>query len=259
MYLTEVKAADLIKKQYIFKLKSNAAMFLGLIALQIVGFCFSIGFGFIQGMGIFYETCSTSYIFLLTIVWMVLATMYLAQKKNGDIDFTFVGSRLTGSLANIAATATMCLIGAVTVTLYEFLLRVFVTIRYAGAIIDKVNLYPPLSYFLIEFVSVLLYFLLTVSFIYFFSMIVRGNMAFVSFAIFIIVFIFMRTASSGNYYRFAQTALNDTIYIKYNIRNVVSFFTQEKLIWLFAVKAVAASAVFFILGALISSRTEVKK
>jgi hypothetical protein len=244
MYLTEVKTAEVIKKQFIFKLKSNAAMFLGLIALQIVGFCSSIGFGGLQGMGVYYMTYSTSTIFAITITWVAFAPMFFTQKKNRDVDFTFVGSRLTGSLSNIAATSTICIIGAVTVTLYEFLFRVVVTLRYAGAIVDKVNLYPPLSYFLIELLAVMLYFLLIASFIYFFSTLVRGNIAFVFFAAIVLIFTFASTISSGD---------------NWFLQNVVYAITKEKLIWLFAVKAVAASAVFFALGALISSRVEVRK
>lgn len=129
MSLTETSLWDAVKKQYVFKLQSYANFFVSLVIVQLVALLFSAG-GMAGTSGIGWNNIlvevklySGTGIFIFTVLCTLANSVILTLPFYRNIDFSFVGSRLSGNMANIGFLVTAGLFGGITATLGSILLR----------------------------------------------------------------------------------------------------------------------------------------
>lgn len=128
MFLAETSLWAVVKKQYIFKLKSYANLFVYLAAVQVIALLFTLGgmssssIGW-SNMHVEVQSYSGTVIFIFTAVGILAISFMLTLPLYRNIDFSFVTNRLSSNLANIGFLFTLSIAGGVTATLGSILLR----------------------------------------------------------------------------------------------------------------------------------------
>jgi hypothetical protein len=129
MSLAEASLWAVIKKQYIFKIKSYSNLYVSMVAVQLIAFLFTAG-GMAGTSGIGYNNiyievkmCSGTGVFIFTVLWIMANSFILTLPLCRNIDFSFVTNRISSNMANIGFMATAAIAGGITTALATILLR----------------------------------------------------------------------------------------------------------------------------------------
>lgn len=127
MSLTTVKTAEIVKKQFLFKLKSNIDAFSSLVWIQLLAILFSLGGVGMQGfhsdgLSITIKYFSADMVIAFTMIWGLVSAITITTKPYRYFDFSFVTNRVTSSLSNALYLITASIIGGVTAMLAKGLL-----------------------------------------------------------------------------------------------------------------------------------------
>ncbi|SET00951.1 hypothetical protein SAMN05216389_104153 [Oceanobacillus limi] len=154
MSLTAVTLGNVVKKLYIFKMKSYMGLFTSLVILQLLALLFSLSGvgssgGSINGNYVSVTYYSADMVIAFTLLWSFISAIMITTKAYREDDFIFVTNRFISNLANIAFLITASLIGAITALLSSFLLKVviyyFVQVEPA---INSSMVYSPMEFIL---------------------------------------------------------------------------------------------------------------
>lgn len=232
---------SIVKKQYLFKLKSYIWFFFILIIVQCI---------FIFGSLLNLSSSSNSYgmfsvktyivstfpVLVFTILCAICVIMKLGSKELKGIDFSFVASNTTNSLSNIAFLITYGLFGAVTSALSAAFIRVFKYVFTNDMVIEKGFYITPVE-LLCSIASSFLYILLFISIFYFFSILIQKSKMFIM-AILALLVVFFRTE------------------LKYKI---IYFYRFESIFVLFFMKVLLTALLFFTVSVLLADSMEVER
>ncbi|NMD43143.1 MAG: hypothetical protein GYA86_07540 [Firmicutes bacterium] len=128
MSLARISLGGAVRQQYRFKLRTYANLYLSLVAVQVIALLFSAGGVGAIGMGwnninIELKFFSGAVLFVFTALWIAFNSFILTLPFNRNIDFSFVTSRLSSNLANIAFLVTAAIAGGITAVLGLLLQR----------------------------------------------------------------------------------------------------------------------------------------
>ncbi|MFC4620040.1 hypothetical protein ACFO4N_15110 [Camelliibacillus cellulosilyticus] len=250
MSLTTVRPFEIIKNQYLYKLKSYSRAYTSLIIIQMLAVLFSLGGSGGYGHGrnnleINANIYSPDIIIMFTMIWGFMVAILITTKAYRYDDFTFVTNRRASHLSNIGFLCTASLLGGVTAELsgYLFKLIVFAFVNH-----DVVKLETPINSLISSGVGIIgtfLYLFIACAVGYLFGMLVQIRKIFA----FLLPAIFIGTIFlAGNVDQFGQF-----------LYTFMKFFVKEPSLTLFFLKAILTAAILFFATAAISNRLEVKK
>jgi len=129
MSLNKVTLWEVVKKQYLYKLKAYSGVYTSLMVLQAIALLFA--FNAMNSYGTSSESFSIDIKYYsvdivvgLTMLWAFISSILVTTKAYRNDDFTFVTNRLSGDLSNFAFLGTISLLGAISSLLSTFLLKV---------------------------------------------------------------------------------------------------------------------------------------
>lgn len=147
MSLAEISLWAAVKRQYLFKLRAYANLFISMVAVQVIALLFTLaGMTGTSGMGmdninIELKTFSGTGLFIFTVLWILVSAFILTLPSYRNIDFSFVGNRLSGNLSNIGFLGTAAAAGGATIAFGSILLRNIVYYTAAAEHIISANFY----------------------------------------------------------------------------------------------------------------------
>ncbi|MGO4886674.1 hypothetical protein ACJ2A9_02865 [Anaerobacillus sp. MEB173] len=249
MSLTKISLAEIVKKQYVYKLRAYHGVFTTLVVLQIIAILFS--FNGVSSMGTSTEGIqinvhyySADIVIIFTILWSFISAMLLTTQAYRDDDFAFVTNRVSSNLANISFLFTASIIGGLTAMLSTFLLKVLLYyLAEVQFIKDSITIASPNEFIIGFFV--------TVVYVFFFSAIgyligtlvqLHGIFAFVLPVVFFGMLFFDNSSGIA-------------ILIEWGYK----FFAKESLILLFLMKALISIVLLFLSSIILANRLGVRK
>ncbi len=172
MYLTDSSFFDLVKRQYLYKLKAYRDVFTGLLIIHLLTFLMSYnGVGSISsstGNVIFsLKTYSDDLFMILTMVWIFITAIQFTGKKHRDSDFSFSSTRLSSAVSSASMLMTVAAISGIVTYLAGNTLKVMVVLLKSDAIMRMANFYISPGEFLRGIAVSILYMILAASIGYF--------------------------------------------------------------------------------------------
>ncbi|WP_157842758.1 hypothetical protein [Bacillus alkalisoli] len=136
MYLSKPSVSEIVKKQYLYKLKS-VNVYTPLVLVQLMAVLFSListssSGSYSGGVGIMRAHYSVDVVIGFTLVWAFIISFTMATKVYREDDFTFVTNRLTYSLSNILFLVSITIFAAITSILSGHLLNVVASIYHSN-------------------------------------------------------------------------------------------------------------------------------
>lgn len=160
---------------YLYKLKAHAGFLFILACLQIFALVFTF-FGMAGGMSthtgavrIDVTVYSATGILIFTLLWAFVISIYLASKALRNLDFAFVGNRLSSNLANFCLLTTYSILGGLSASLSTLLLRNVVYFLGWGPDLIGEHFYLAPRELLMGTIAAILYLLLVSALGYFFG------------------------------------------------------------------------------------------
>lgn len=129
MSLKTVPLSQVVKQQFARKLKAYSGYLTSLVIFQVIAILLSLGNGATSinstsgGTGVSIEVYSADNVLSMTLLWSFITGILITNKYNREIDLTFISSRLSMSLSNIAYLLMINIAAALTVVLSGFLLK----------------------------------------------------------------------------------------------------------------------------------------
>ncbi|VEF49828.1 Uncharacterised protein [Bacillus freudenreichii] len=249
MSLIEMSLSDVVKRQYEFKVRAFLGVFSSLVGIQLISLLFSlggvssVGTGTSSGMSINISYYSADMIVVFTMLWIFITSILITTKAVRYDDFTFVANRLSSNLANILFLLTASAVGGAAAVFAGFLLKI-VTFLMGNVQFGMGNSFmeAPAEFFIAVSASIL-YMILFSAAGYLTGIIVQVNKIFI----------------------FVLPALITGFVVYVGIRNeelaksIFNFIFAESSLWLFAVKTIIISTLFFAGALILSNRMEVRK
>ncbi len=246
MYLAETKMIDLIKQQFLYKVKANLGFFFSLLAVQ--SFALLLSVNGIMGMGtggpylsINVNAYSNDLIIIFTMVWAFTIAVTLTTKEYRNYDFTFVSNRLTSNLSNILYLGSLALFSSVTAVLTGILLRVILFFSKSDTILSEYYFYISPYELILSIFVITLYILLLSSIGYLAGTIVQ---LYKPLSVILPVITIGLLIVEGR--RLGKISAYE-------------FFVQEPSLFLFTIKTLLVSSILFGCVYLLSNRMEVRK
>lgn len=246
MSLIEANYHEVIKRQYIFKLRTHFDLLYLIIISQMVGILLSfMAIGSSSSSFLSVNYYNSSIVIVLTLISMFVVSLNLATDNYRNMDFAFVTNRFTSNMSNILILISLALITALTATLSGALTRIALyfmvgpeKIALDGFVLTPIKL-------CMDFLTVMLISMLISSIGYLFGCLAQKNKAFIlMLPVFLVGLIFiLRTNGVG---------LNF-------IKNMFEFYFSEKSIFIYAIKLILTSIVFFAFSTLLTDKIEVRK
>jgi hypothetical protein len=237
------------KKLYFYKLKAHAGFLFILACLQIFALVFAF-LGMAGGMSthggsirIDVTIYSAVGILVFTMFWAFVVSIYLASKALRNLDFAFVGNRLSSNLANFCLLATFSVLGGLCASLSTLVLRNVIYFMGRGPYLLGEYFYLPPGELLMGTIAAILYLLLISALGYFF-----GSLSSLS----KVMVVFIPAILLGTLIMETRTA-DLSIIIQ-----AIKFFTAEASFAAFIVKSLLTVVVLMLGSALISRRLEVR-
>ncbi|MYL50603.1 hypothetical protein GLV98_13980 [Halobacillus litoralis] len=248
MSLIEVQTSEVVKKQIGYKWKAYTGVFTSLVVIQILGLLFSLNGSGSMGSGrTGYDVNITYYtadiVVGFTIFWGFLTAFLLTTKAYREDDFAFVTNRKTSTLSTIAFLFMICVIGALTALLSSFALKLLAYFMLPGEEILLTQGVGDVGPWLIGMLATFLIVFLFSSLGYLAGMIVQLNKMLVIILPVVVVGLMILLYRSG---------FQVQVYF-------FEFFFEESNAWLFTLKTLAATTIFYALAVLVSNRLEVKQ
>lgn len=129
MSLAKISPGEVVKRQYLFKLRAYANLFLSLVAVQVIALLFTAGgMTGMSGIGsnsidLEIKFYSGTIIFVFTALWIAVNSFVLMLPLYRNIDFSFITNRISSNLANLCFLVTAAAAGGVTAALSSLLLK----------------------------------------------------------------------------------------------------------------------------------------
>lgn len=119
MSLNEMSLIDVVKKQLRLKFLSHHSIWLFLVGIQLVGILLSAvaTSSGSSSSGNIYTTShvySSSFLLIMTYLWVVGTSIYLALESSNRMDYTYVTTRLSQFISNVIYLIFIAAIGAFT-------------------------------------------------------------------------------------------------------------------------------------------------
>lgn len=245
MFLIENSLFEITKKQYIYKLKAYMDFFFNMALVQLLAAVISMGG--VGGSGMSSEQLkysakffSTDMVIGITLMGAFIMAIYLTITNYRDMDFTFVSTRLSSHLSNIAFLVTAGVAGAVTANLSGFFIRILVYLTNSSQDIVGQNFFVAPWDLFVGIIVTILYFALIAATGYFIGMLTQLHKIFS---------IFM------------GTLLLSTVFLGTGPKSVemVVFFTGESSFALFLTKVILTVLILFGASIKMSNRLEVRR
>lgn len=129
MSLNKVTLIEVVKKQYLHKLKAYSGVYTSLMVIQAIALLFA--FSAMNSFGTSSEAFSldinyysVDVVIGLTMLWAFITSITVTLKGYRNCDFNLVTNRLSSDLSNFAFLGTVGLIGTITSLLSSFLIKV---------------------------------------------------------------------------------------------------------------------------------------
>ncbi|ALC81129.1 hypothetical protein ACFFJQ_10920 [Bacillus capparidis] len=129
MSLANARLAEVVKKQYLYKLKSYSNVFSSLVMVQMIAILMSFGSTSSSGsststIDLTVNKYSSDVIIAFTLLWGFISAIIITTKAYRYDDFTFVSNRISSHLSNILFLLTASIIGGACGILSGFLQKV---------------------------------------------------------------------------------------------------------------------------------------
>ncbi len=129
MSLNELSMLSIIKKQYLFKIKSYTGALSALLTAQLIALLFSFNGSGSSSSGSSNISFSIQYysaniVIMFTMIWAFIMAVLITTKAYRNDDFVFITNRFSSHVANYLYLITLSIIGGVTAMLSGFLLKV---------------------------------------------------------------------------------------------------------------------------------------
>ncbi|BCB02744.1 hypothetical protein [Bacillus sp. KH172YL63] len=137
MYLADMNFWDIVRKQFLYKIKAYRGVYSSLMVIQILAILFSfLGTGMHGGgagtISFEVRTYSSSVIIGFMMIWAFIISVIMTTKAYRYDDFTFITNRLTGHLSNILFLLFASMIGGITTFMADFLVKDFMMIMHSS-------------------------------------------------------------------------------------------------------------------------------
>ncbi|MDG5787234.1 hypothetical protein QA612_06990 [Evansella sp. AB-P1] len=244
MYLTETNVLETTKILYKYKLNAYLNALSALMFVQILALFFSflgvgsMGFGS-STVNLQVTTYSGSMVIVFSLMWAFIISITMTTKPYRNSDFSFVTNRVTSHLSSIAFLITACIFAGVTSMLMGLLLKVIMYFRFGGEIIGS---HVGVTDLFIGISGTVFYLILLSSLGYFVGVLsqLHKMMKFILPIVFFgLLFVWGPNAKLPS--------------------EIVSFFIHESSLFLFILKVVGTSLLFYMVSILISNRLEVRQ
>jgi hypothetical protein len=256
MYLTENSLFNVAKKQYFFKLKTNISLFFSLIVVHFFAILFSINplrssstSGSGVSVSLFYF--SGNAIIIFTLIWAFIVSITISNRKNKNMDFSFISNRVTSNISNIGFLITLAIYASITATLSSNLIRVILYFSNSSENFVGEGFIIEPHFILLNIVAISFYFIFIASIGYLIGSVSAVNQVFTvifSAACIIGLFLLLQLLGSLN---------NSSLYTL--ITKIVHFYFYENSLLLFVFKTLITSITLFVCSIFITNRLEVKK
>lgn len=248
MYSTQWSVNELAKRQYMFKLNANGAIFTVLIVLQIIATIFMSGASTSTSMDDWGEPISFSFNSItndgqvgLTLFWAFIVGFLLTSAAQRNESFSFVTNRLTFQLANFYFFCTAALLGGVTTVLLGSVMKI-VAMSQDNVIVETTGLLSSPSDFFSRILVMTAYTLLLMLVGYTLGSLIQWSKLFI--ALFGVI-----------WYGFTQS----TFAVADNENSgLLYFFYGETSVLLFLLKIIGTIAVLFAISFFATNRLEVR-
>lgn len=246
MSLTTANVNEVVKKQYVFKLKANIDAFSSLVGIQALGILFSIGGLGTYGMSsnhftITTKSLSADLVIVFTILWAFMTAITLTTRPYRNQDFTFVTNRLSSSLSNVLFLVSASILGGITAVMSSFLIQV------GGYFLFGQSLYSAgivAGELIVEIFATILYILCASSIGYLFGALAQVSKIFIFLIPVLLVGIL-----------FVDFTINPDPFIT----NIYQFFFKESSFVLFLIKAFMTTGILFCASISLLNRMEVRR
>ncbi|WP_406580776.1 hypothetical protein [Bacillus salipaludis] len=248
MSLTKVSLTDVVKKQYVYKLKAYSQVFMSLIFLQLLAIFFSlngVGGMFSSGGSIEVQVkyFSADYVAAFTMLWGFITAILITTKAYLNDDFLFVTNRVSSNLSNVVFLLTASGIGGITAMLSSYLLKAIVYYFISDLSLKSTTVLDAPLEMLMGIFSTILYVFLFCALGYLVGMLVQISKAFT---------VLLPAAFFGG---LILDGLNGKSGV---IAYVFAFFFTESSLVLFMVKIIVTAVLVFSGAIVLSNRMEVR-
>lgn len=246
MSLTEASLAEVVKKQFIFKVRSYYGTFTSLATVQAIALLFSFsGVGQMGFNGVSISSYSGNLIFIFSIFWAFITAITLTTKPYYYIDFSFVTNRMSSHLSTLGMLIVYSFVASITSMFGGIILRVILFFKEGSNKIIAEHFFVPFSDLLLGIYVGALYLILFATLGYFIGMFAQINKLF-GFAIpaLLVGWFIFRTFIEGK-------MLNNLA--------AVTFFAKESSVLIFTGKVAVTIALLVWIVIAATNRLEVRK
>ncbi|MBO1512915.1 hypothetical protein [Metabacillus bambusae] len=248
MFLTEVKLVDIVKKQFMYKIKAYLSVFSSLLTIQIIGILLSTTGSRSMGTSSNGFSLNVSYytgdiIIIFTMIWALISAIIITTKAYRNDDFVFVSNRLSSNLSNIVFLLFASIVGGITTMLSGILFKVIMYF-----ILDDGNVattFISIQELIVGIIASILYVFLLASLGYFVGMLVQLSKWFTI----ILPAVFLGYLFLGGNRNGEPTFLLE----------IGKFFIDEASLLVFFLKVIAAGSFLFYVSIILSNKIEVRQ
>jgi hypothetical protein len=246
MSLVKISFLEILKKQYLFKLRSYRQVYISLVTLQLLAIVFSFNGSGMSGSGsqtleVSVHYYSADVVVVFTMLWAFITSIIITTRAYRNDDFAFVANRISSNLANGLFLLTASIAGGITAMLSTSMLRV---VMYVFGTKEFEVSTSSFSELFNGYIAAILYVLLFSALGYLIGTLVQLNRAFVVIAPAIFIAIFF--VGAGN--------ASNTIGVI-----VAEFFFNESSILLFVFKVMISAILLFSSSFVLSNQLEVRE
>lgn len=246
MSLSTVKLNEIVRKQYLFKLRAYIDTLSSLMGIQVIAMLFSFGgnfstSSFSSALQIELRYLSSDLVIIFTMIWAFTTAITITTKPYRNQDFTYITNRLSSSLSNILFLMTASFAGAFTAILSRFFIMI------VAYFVEDGELYivsQHIGDFFLGITSSFLYIFLITALGYFIGTLVQMNKLFTI----IIPVVFIGILFVDASYQSEPV-----------IGKIFKFYVFESSLFLFSLKVIVTAIGLFALSISILNRMEVRK
>ena len=249
MYLNEPTLADIVKKQFHFKLNANAASFSAFVLMQVA----AIFLALVGNSHSFYYSSDDSVALVVTLsndmnvglamVWALFLGIMLTTRIKQSESFSFVTTRLSNHLANFQFMVFASLVAGISVALAGSAIKLIGFLIHGEMVVYSSSFVQNPGDFLVSIVTAIAYVLLLFLIGYFIGSLVQLNKIFI--ALFVLAWILL-TSINGNWNGMEYAMI------------IIDFFGAERSIPLFILKFSGTILGLFMISTLVTNRLEVR-
>ncbi|GHH99606.1 hypothetical protein AM1BK_31490 [Neobacillus kokaensis] len=133
MSLTKVSLSEIVRQQYVYKLKAFIQVFMSLVFVQIIAILFSQGGSGMMGSGgglidLEVHYYSADVVVAFTMLWGFITAILITTKAYRNDDFIFVTNRISSNLSNMLFLLTASVIGGITSMMSTYLVKIIIAL-----------------------------------------------------------------------------------------------------------------------------------